>query len=491
MVKRRSSTDLVRGNQRQHQRYINNRNNSWIDRAIQGGQIVGRVTGNSYLSGAANIAAVIRRGNNMYQQAKTYVDRYRTPSIASSYGAYRTPTPQPRLAIASTLPKKMGVASGVYKGKFNKARANKTTVETKALKNGYHITRETFGIVSDPHCAYIIHNTYSLGEIVRVMSGAILRQLFNVHGYVINNRTENLQLGFNTGVGANVFRIRVVRYNPVTGVSSTDLIYNMGEGESFTTVLNSFTGLRDVFLQFFQKTSDEIPKIIQLLLPDDSITGVGPPDQWRTMASLDLSNLMFEVNVESQLIIQNRTSGALATGSAIGEADRVDNQPVVGRMYQFRHADPRMKAPQDTRAIEFNRVKEDGLSLLKASVVGQPFEEPPAPQFWTNCSKSTVVRLNPGDMKKSTIYHTYKGSLDTLVKKLTVRQQQVDASNLQLSGIPGKCQMFAFEEKIRTDSTNVLTLNYERQYKIGCTVKKVKKMSLFTTELFTQNVSNT
>lgn len=379
---------------------------------------------------------------------------------------------------------KMGAASGIYRGKFQKPRKNKATLDTKALTHGYHCTRETFGIIRDPDCAYLAHNTFSLGEIVKAMSGAILRQIFKKAGYIINNRTQNLEAGYNTGLN-NVYRLRLVKQNQITGAPGADLSYDVGESQSLVNIITNFTGLRDVLIEYFRKISDEFPRSLQLLIPDN--TGISPAAIWRTLVNFDLTHMVFSINVESMLKIQNRTIGATAAAT-VTEADTVDNQPLFGRMYQFRHGDPRMKNPVLQPSIQLNRIKEDGMSLMKASVMGVEFQSVPDPTFWANCNKSVNVRLNPGDIKTTTIYHTYRGTLTTLLKQMTLRHTLTADAALQFSGVAGKCQMFALEEKIRTNSTNQLTINYERQLKVGCTIKAVTKMAPFVTDLATQNI---
>lgn len=416
---------------------------------------------------AQNIQQAQRRNNAVEQRRWS-----NTPSISSNaYSEIPLDTP---MGGSTPYRKKMGLSTGFYKGKFAKPRKLKPNAEDKALRSGYHMTRETFGIVEDDHCCYIAHNTFTLPEFVKCMVGASIRELFKLHGYPINNRSQTLLSAFGT---PDAFRIRVTQFNDITAVEGA-ATYDITATQSLTDVVTAFTGFRDIFLNYLNNYNVDKPFRLTLLIPD------GPaPYTYRTVANMDLNHMVFTLDVESQICIQNRTLGANA---GTGDADRVDNQPVVGRMYQFRHGEPRMQQPDVGASVALNSIQETGLKLFKSTVLGVAFQEPPTPKFWSNCNKSTTIRLNPGEIKKSLLYHTYKGTLATLAKKLTIRNSAVGTR--QMTGVPGKCQLFALEEKIRTNSDNKLTINYERQIKVGCVIKKARTTSAFVTELETQNV---
>lgn len=378
-------------------------------------------------------------------------------------------------------PKKlMGASTGVFKGRFNSARKLRESIESKHQRKGFHVTDETFGLITDPDCVYVWHSTYHLERLVRVIVGSTVRELFHMAGYSINNSGNNIGLSFTTG-GLISFRIRWQRINPITGIVGTVATADIPLAPSFLGVLNLVGGYATFWTEYFQNTTPDIPYTLQLL-QCDTHGATSTSQDYRTVASMDLQSCKIKIDVHSSICIQNRTSGATATGVAIGESDRVDNQPLEGFMYEFRHSDPRLKNP-DAGLAPLNRIRREGISFSNANQLGQPLQEPFVPKLFQNCRKSVKIRLNPGDLKEQNIYHTFSGSLESVAKKLRTCLAQIITTNTFISGVQGKCQMFILEEQIRSNAANVITINYERQVKIGATCTNVFKNVPLLTEL--------
>lgn len=385
------------------------------------------------------------------------------------------------MAPVARRSKSYGPASGVFKGNFNSARKQQESVESKHQRHGYHVTDEQFGIVSDPDCCYLWHSTYHLDRLVRAIVGASVRELFHIGGIAINNSGTTLNLGFTTGATVS-YRLRISRIDMITGVIVSPLTSDVGNNPSFTQILNNFTDYTNYLTDYFTNNSSLVPYQLQLLIADTH--GVTSTlFDYRTVASMDLQSCKFKIDVHSSICIQNRTSGATATGAQLGETDRVDNQPLEGYMFQFRNADPRVKNP-DTGLSSLNRMRNIGITLGTSVSLGQPLQEPMVPKLFQNCSKSVKIRLNPGELKEQNLYHTYSGNFEKISKQLRSSHIPVTvAPRTFLSGVQGKCQMFMLEEQIRSNAANVITINYERQVKIGATCTNVFKHVPLLTEL--------
>jgi len=372
------------------------------------------------------------------------------------------------------------ISTGIYKGSFSRPRKNKETLETTCLKKGYHLTLESYGVITDPHCAYIMHHTYHMAHCARAFIGAMIRELFSMGGYQVNQKDRALFL--EEGGSSNQFRICYESRNPITGVI-TSLNTDIDGNPTFAAVLEEMNPTTEQILNYFKKETNNAPYAFTLFQADDtSLT-----TRYRMVAHIDAEQVHVTMPVVSSLVIQNRTSGALATGDDIGDSDRVDNQPLKGYLYEFNGADPRFKVTGPDNTLALNFAHETGLSLVRATTLLGALNEPPVPKLWSNCRKSVKVYLNPGDMKKTTIYHVYKGTLRTLFSKMVVRTYVTP----NFSHGPGKAQLFGLEEKIRTDSANVININYEREIKVGCYLKRFKKHIPLTTELTNTNVNNT
>jgi hypothetical protein len=204
---------------------------------------------------------------------------------------------------------------------------------------------------------------------------------------------------------------------------------------------------------------------------------------WRLVALMNLENVKMTITSNSVLTLQNRTAGETAAAGDLS-ADRVDNQPMQGKIYNFKHADPRFRAntlggtgllQPDTNFL--SRMANTGLDIIRSAQINVApanidFQEPPPAHCWNNIEGVVNVKLQPGSMKKTMIGHVYSGYLPSLMNKLRVAQ----TSGLFFSGAPGRSQVVALEEVLRTASTNNLFLNYEREMNLGayCVEKKKK-----------------
>lgn len=391
----------------------------------------------------------------------------------------RLGTRRRQLAIQSSTNQNMpryGAASGVYKGSFAKPRKNQQTIESKCLTKGYHKTDEHYGLVSDPHCVYIYHHTLESAIIAQVVVGAIVRELFVSSGHSVNQNTSELVL--EEGGGTAQFRILYRRRNPLTG-ATTPINVDITNNVSFDAIKNSCSTISSLLLEYLRNNDQQAPYSFTLLKSDERTDGT----RYKTVAHFDVEDIHLTIPVVSTMMVQNRTAGATAT-SGDGGADRVDNQPLEGFCYNFSSADPRLKKSVGVNTINF--AQEIGLSLFRASEMPNSYNEPPVPKLWQNCVKNVKVRINPGDVKKSMISHIYTGPMRTLFAKMAVKVY--DNARIFSHG-PGKGQLFAFEETIRTNSSNIVTINYQCEKKIGCFIKKIKRKIPFVTELTSSEVN--
>lgn len=434
---------------------------------------------------------------------------YRTPRTGSSrdlFGSARSAGSTRRVLFGSMTPKGYvrrrkfrGVSTTTYTGKFKKTRKLKKTTMALALAKGYHTTEETYGTVEDRHCVYVTHSTWKPAQTARTIAGALLRKLFLRAGCPVANKDQ--EITSLTNDNSEGWRIRYVVKNPINNATA---IY-------VDAILPDNRSLKDLFtlecLPFVNHLIDYIenegdrsaagrnePYKLELYYTNkigETTTIVGLASQiWIMQEHMKLS-------IKSDVKLQNRSAGSQASADDRWDLDRVDNVPIAGFRYNFTSGDPRLKAPaiygvgpvHDDRYI--NRINVEGLNVVLATQMwNDDLTEPPNGWIFANCNGKRKVLLQPGEMKKGVIKYELSGKFLNVLHKLRCTRTWDDPANVKFAvGCLGRSEMYCFEEKIHTDATNKITVQYERQIVMGC-VLKTTKMPAFTTDYVSKELSN-
>ena len=386
-----------------------------------------------------------------------------------------------RAGSKSPTNRRIGVYSGSKIGRFNRKKS-KLSAETKALRKGYHCTSELHANVADAHCVYLAHSTSHYGLLIKTFTGAMLRKLFLKAGLSIPSRDQELPLF--SQFDSDGFKIVYTFQNPVTGAAGT-IEYITVNDQSLTAVINAWTALSTHFNSIFLVANGVEPQCIALYSSDRNIADTN----WRLASQLNLRNEIINWHFVSEMKVQNRTSGALAEAGDIGDADRVDQQPLQGYLYTFKGGEPRLKHTTNNLLNDdekLSRIREYGQNQIPSSLLPQPFQEPPVPKIWSNCTGASKVLLQPGDIKFTKISHRFRGKVPTLFKKLKTTFNESGF----LKGIPGKSQILALEEYMRTPASNQILVGFERELKLGCWLDSGKTVDVFTSDYSEANTSN-
>lgn len=403
---------------------------------------------------------------------------YMSGGFSGAYSGYKTA----RKLMSQNVYRNVSFGRGLWSGRFKKPRANRMTMETKAMAKGYHSTEEKFASITDPHCIYVQHSTWNLDVQVRTMLGALYRKIFQKAGIAVNSRLQELPLTSPTS--SLGFRLDFTHINPITGAETT-VAYDTVEDESITTLTTNWAAINALFLQFMANQNQNEPHKMRLYLNDNGVVGSTP----RIVAELNLRQESMEIHMSSHLKVQNRTSGAEATEGELGDLDRVDVQPLHGVLYNHTGADPRLRtidtSPTGILNIPISRMQRDGLQAFGGTGIGLTgtfqYEEPPNPKYFVNCNKSSKIAVQPGAIKSCYIAYTVKGRVNRICKNMSALAFGTTNGADYFSTAIGRSQTVALEELIRTTTTNPITVQFERQYKCGV-VLKTKKESLFLTQ---------
>jgi len=389
-----------------------------------------------------------------------------------------------------------------YTGRSGKSKKNKQTMESKCLSLGALTTIEQHGSVADPNCVYLMHSTGSINQLAAAINFALMRKIMNKAGFKITNQNNEVAVSLPIA-GANVEEnssgIRFVFTCKNQNLDSyQNYVYDTVDGQNFSDMARIWTDMRNRIIDYIRNEGVLEPYKLSVY-KRDTLTN------WVLGAEMFLEDSHIEIYMKSNLVIQNRTLGAGATGNA--EIDRVDAQPLKGLCYEFKHADPRVKhsALNSTATIKqntlFNNMQDDGLRLVRGNEFLGHLEgstgfqysyggaaEPFVPKYFANCHKSHKVVVQPGEIKSFGFNWKLKGKIVNVIKKLRVAHW--DGSISDFSGQIGKCQMVGLEEVMRTFTTNRVTIGYERELKIGVIVKPGFRQAPIETIVVAQEKNN-
>lgn len=358
---------------------------------------------------------------------------------------------------------------------------------------------EQYGGISDPDCVHIAHSTANVVETFYTMASALIRKVMTKAGFKITNAHVNVAVSdpvSGTVAVDDSTGLKFVYTGKIFASGAFDtIVYETLVNASFGGILDAFgVSLGNKFIDYIRDTIEYEPYRLAVYKKDESVL-----THWRLGAELFLEDIHMDVYFQSSLVIQNRTKAANnADGTSADQLslDRVDIQPLKGYIYDFKHGDMRVKhagggfvsAYPFTNQV-FNMIPEPGLNLVRGSQF-QPAQEPLEPKYFSNCNKSMKVTIQPGEMKKCSFSHVMKGKITTLFKNMRACNWLTITTSTYYTGIIGKCQMISLEELMRTPSTNLVTLAYERELKIGAIAKEVKRQAPLETKLIAQELNN-
>jgi len=174
--------------------------------------------------------------------------------------------------------------------------------------------------------------------------------------------------------------------------------------------------------------------------------------------------------------IQNITA-ADGTGSDTLQADRIDNNPIKGKLFRFSGPLPKLSdyrgiastlqitpVPEENAYQLQQDTTPDGIIYPSVALTGVWAQVPNASQF-SNCKGELAVNLAPGAMRDYTITFKYSGTLQRLMRGFSSKDA---LGRPRPNGVHqfGESFLFALEKRMPTGLTPAVTLNfhYEQYY---------------------------
>lgn len=358
--------------------------------------------------------------------------------------------------LTADLPEKKmtSKASGFYRGKVPYAKSVKPSLERAALMNGFHVTKETFGRVSDPASAFILHSTFVSDQFVYAYLGAIVRKVLAKAGVPVMHGNDSLPIASSTSqVG---YRFELVKLNAVNLTPSTQT-YDTVAGDTLESVVANWATGRTLIKEWIANTVLAEPWSICVYSVDGTL--------YRLLGRVLLQNETITYFASSNIKFQNRTKGDVALAGE-NEADRLDNQPLKGIVYKFGSGEPRVRHNGQAHS-NFNTSAVGGVKLVRSTEMGQNYQNMPDPKMFANCKGITNFVINPGEIKRSYVQYKITGSAANVMKKLRIIGEGGGGN----TWCQGRCELLGFEEMLRTAGTNPVTIQYEVVHKTGVILK--------------------
>lgn len=363
-------------------------------------------------------------------------------------------TGKPRVAKGASW----STSSGKLKTSKKYVRGKKYKKTKSIGARGVHYRLEAGNEITPVRCGYVGHVTCPRNVVNVHMWRALLKALMLKKGYTIQSFNDLVSDGVPVG-STFVFQYRF-NYDDASSITTTNEV---------VLVADTWEALA---LRLAALTFNRVDEFHML---NFSWIGSGVAAD---RVNYNLIGAKIEVDCKSTLKIQNRSVNAAAPEE--DQADDVDNVPLYGKSYECQSAGFRYVVDRLGTQKKFVGNASNGLMELVVDTNDQSinpnavFAEPPFPSFFVGIKKAGKVKLDPGNIKTSTLIWRKSYKLEKFFSYLS------GAGTLtRVRGELGSCRLFALEKmlEVRTDSAVVpfpFTIAYEHDYKLGIIVKEGK-----------------
>jgi len=338
-------------------------------------------------------------------------------------------------------------------GKFDKGLSVKGDKASMYMSKGIVKTLETSITAVNNDCCIIGHSTRMPQEELKMTAKALLKSLISQDLDYVTNMDDTISLG----VLAN---ITITYYiDPLTTALTTDTI-PIALVDTYQTIAGlistRFDGIMNSGGNRVQFESMTLNKLIGAV--------------YIRFARINLSSTTIHYWTKSDMKIQNRS-----TNEASEEIDVVDQVPIYGKSYEGKGNGTILKG---TRFIPHNPViADENTGLILASTAGssaQALREPPAPKAFIGIKKFGKQKLEPGEIKTSTLNVEWKANFNVWFSELQRVGGGYAISNFRIS-TKGLFRFFALEKMIALAGETPVILGLEVNAKYGCYITHKKK----------------
>lgn len=394
------------------------------------------------------------------------------------------------------------LASKKRKGRGKSVRGNRTgsvvhgkmgthfkrtrrTKYSKFSKYGVQLTYETRDSVNDPQCVYICAGTPT-DQIWRAAWFCIVKRLFLIAGIEVENYDASLDK--NTASPAGFKYTFLINYWANVGAPAlaTPITYVHDFTANKITYVHAVDNILDALNTAFS-VGTTLPQFHEIELYQGN-TAEG--NYGVSIAHIPFAECKLDMSMKAKLILQNVTQATGGTGDAKLSTDRIDINPLKGIKYETTYPTncilPRIR-DETTQAsyLAFMPNFQTGITDIQAASLAGLFSnykegmavgfyKPPAPKSLLGV-KAAPARIEPGEIKQSYYNWRQKLKFTTLIEKLY--DQWIDRSGTTYVKF-GKVQMFAFEHALCQAAEQNVSIDYQFDFTIGCTMYYKKPHSV-------------
>lgn len=214
---------------------------------------------------------------------------------------------------------------------------------------------------------------------------------------------------------------------------------------------------------------------------------------------INIADQYVHVFSTSTFTLQNQTVADGGTGDAATSTDRVDTNPIHGKMFMFNGFMPIIRDHNDAEpypalhgadlAMTDGNGNNDGVLCPRVNpTLG--WRVPPNPDMFTNCTRMRHVMMQPGQMKKGSVRFSYKGTINNLIRRIMntcgIISPNVGSIVTQNNRRIGNCVLFAMEKVMRTGSSKDVTIAWHLDRYSGARITGTKLIPM--KKLYTQEV---
>lgn len=295
--------------------------------------------------------------------------------------------------------KKLNMAGGRYAGSV-KAHNN-----VFLRRKGAKLVYEDSGHIADYNCVYVGHNSVSISRALYVLCYGVMRALLAHAGYNVNVSNQYM---FDINA---IFRLGY-KNTPVSSNSSNDFLMQVN-GTNKTLPDYALALYNQVGARYAASPNAQMDFI--MIYPRTDAALVGGTNIGSTQKSINFGTSKVHMQNISTLKVQNVTKHLNTAGTAPDEyATAVDAAPLVGQIYHGPGQGTWSKDIDDQSPFMIDHGGSGGSGLqgrdgylCGVAAAYEDYQEPPNPDMLVNVTKSSGVKMQPGDLKTSRlVYNT-------------------------------------------------------------------------------------
>lgn len=342
--------------------------------------------------------------------------------------------------------KRKFATSGSFKGDFS--TRGKVDPNWYA-KRGSVFKHESGGVVSSSQCVYIGHTCLPQKEIIMSAIRALVKELWRQTGTTIVDWKEASK------IGVSAMGIAYSYYDTYKGTTQLEKYLTVASAAPYDSIAEQiYTSFQTEFLGAEPKEFVQI-RLYQIPAPSDNI------------ASIQLKGTMMHFNTSSHLTLQNRTLAGTITGTTDDDGNRnsVSNNPVYGKNWTVKGNTlvPTVRSGTWAGAVANTG---SGIISFSFSVDANNLSKPPPASFFKNARNSGNQRLEPGNIKKSSVYWKKSVSWNEFVYFMA---RSFDTDTIRPNLKYGETRLFGFEKLLDSrEDEQLVSIGWEVNNKFEC-----------------------